>query len=211
MSDFDAKGIGLAAKDILLGIGAVAAGSVGGPAAAEGVSKAGGGLDRILSMAGVLETRGDKFDRADFAARPQPVQPPQALAAPQAALAAPQADPLAPPVAATATQKPAVNEPSPASPPASGPLTGDARIAAAYLHSLGWQRRKVQQILSGPEQASLASIVARETKGFRARGAEGVRVAQAEGSAVPVREGHAVPAADGQTVPAVSGSRVREG
>lgn len=209
MSDFDAKGIGLAAKDILLGIGAVAAGSVGGPAAAEGVSKAGGGLDRILSMAGVLETRGDKFDRADFAARPQPVQPPQALPAPQAVAPTPQAAAPAPPVAVEVPLKPAANES--ASPPAAGPLTGDAKIAAEYLHSLGWQRRKVQQILSGPEQASLASIVARETKGFRAKGAEGVRVAQAEGSAVPVREGRAVPRADGQTVPAVSGTRVRDG
>lgn len=211
MSDFDAKGIGLAAKDILLGIGAVAAGSVGGPAAAEGVSKAGGGLDRILSMAGVLETRGDKFDRADFAARPQPVQPQHALPAPQAVAPTPQAAAPAPPVAVEAPQKFADNEPIAASPPAAGPLTGDAKIAAEYLHSLGWQRRKVQQILSGPEQASLASIVARETKGFRAKGAEGVRVAQAEGSAVPVREGRAVPRADGQTVPAVSGTRVRDG
>lgn len=210
MSDIDFKGIGLAAKDILLGIGAVAAGATGGPAAAEGVGKAGAGLDRILNMAGVNETRADKFDRADFAARPQP-QAPQALP-PQ-----PQPSQLpAPTPTQAATQAPepartiAEETLAPSRPRQGGPLIGDARIAAEHLHSLGWTRRKVQQILDGPEQASLAAIVSRETKGIRVKGAEGVRVAQVDGAAVPVRAGRSVPAAEGQTVPTVSGTRVKD-
>jgi hypothetical protein len=46
----DAKEIGLAAKDVIFGIGAAVAGAEGGPAAAQGVTKAGAGLDRILAM-----------------------------------------------------------------------------------------------------------------------------------------------------------------
>lgn len=210
MSDIDFKTIGLAAKDILLGIGTVAAGATGGPAAAEGVGKAGAGLDRILSTAGVTETRADKFDRADFAARPQaqaqqqisPQSPPPQLPAP-------------PPPAAAQAPEPArmIAEEVPASslPPQGGPLIGDARIAAEHLRSLGWSRHKVQQILGGPEQASLAAIVSRETKGVRVKpGADGVRVAQVDGVAVPVRAGRSVPVVDGQALPTVGGTRVKD-
>lgn len=208
MSDIDFKGIGLAAKDILLGIGAVAAGATGGPAAAEGVGKAGSGLDRILNMAGVTETRADKFDRADFAARPQaqaqlPSPQPQLPAAP------PAPQPTAPP-APEPTRMIVEEAPAASGPRQGAPLKGDALIAAEHLRGLGWSRRKVQQILDGPEHASLAAIVSRETKGVRVKGSEGVRVAQVDGAAVPLRAGRSVPTADGQAVPTVSGTRVKD-
>ncbi|MFO0578942.1 MAG: hypothetical protein U1A78_33480 [Polyangia bacterium] len=188
MGGIDFKEIGLAAKDIVFGIGSAAAGASGGPAAAEGVSKAGGGLDRILGMAGVMETRADKFDRADFAARQQPTLP--------AATAMPSA-PGAPP---------------PAAPPAepAGPMDGDAQIAADHLSRCGWPRSKVLEILRGPEHVSLAALVGRETKGFRAQGSEGTRVAQVDGAAVRAQPARALPSTDGQAVPTVQGARVRD-
>ncbi|MFO0580606.1 MAG: hypothetical protein U1A78_42080, partial [Polyangia bacterium] len=171
MGGIDFKEIGLAAKDIVFGIGSAAAGASGGPAAAEGVSKAGGGLDRILGMAGVMETRADKFDRADFAARPQPTLP--------AATATPSA-PSAPPPAAPRTEP-------------AGPLDGDAQIAAEHLSRCGWPRGKVLDILRGPEHVSLAALLGRETKGFRAQGSGGTRIAQVNGAAVRPQPARALP------------------
>lgn len=207
--DLDFKQIGLAAKDILFGVGAAAAGATGGPAAAEGVGKAGSGLDRILGMAGVTESRGDKFDRADFAARPQaapPAPPPPVQQQPQQ----PQPASPAPLALLEGARRIAVREPTSDVPRDGGPIIGDARIAADHLRSLGWTRNKIQQILGGPENASLAAIVAKETKGIRVRGAEGVRVAQVDGTSVPVRTGRTIPGADGQAVPLVSGTRVKD-
>ena len=69
MGDGDAKGIGLAAKDIVLGLGTVAAGATMGPAGAEGVNRAGGALDKILRMAGVAEdSTGSAAQKKDSAA-----------------------------------------------------------------------------------------------------------------------------------------------
>jgi hypothetical protein len=67
MSEIDAKGIGLAAKDLVLGVGTVAAGATLGPAGAEGVHRAGGALDRILKMAGVADPRMDPAPAASVA------------------------------------------------------------------------------------------------------------------------------------------------
>lgn len=198
--ELDFKQIGLAAKDIILGVGAAAAGASGGPAAAEGVGKAGNGLDRILGMAGVMESRGDKFDRADFAARPQAQQQQQAPPV------TPQTPPALPPARTIAE-----GEPAPSQPRDAGPLTGDVKITAEHLRSLGWPRDKIQQILSGPENTSLAALTAKETRGFRPRGAKGVLVAQVDGTAVPLRTGRTLPATDGQPVPSVGGTRVKDG
>lgn len=71
----DAKGIGLAAKDIVIGIAAAAVGAAGGgQAGASGVLKAGDGIDKIIAMTTGGDSRAQRFDRADFAAkRPQPL------------------------------------------------------------------------------------------------------------------------------------------
>ena len=163
--NFDPKSIGLAAKDIVIGIGTAAAGASGGPAAAEGVGKAGSGLDRILSMTGVMESRGDKFDRADFAARP-----PTASAMPKTGTnTPPQTSPALPAEPETATT----------SRTEEGPYTGDEKRAVDHLQSLGWSHPKIRQILSGPEQTSLAAVVGKDTKGVRARGIPGTALPQA--------------------------------
>lgn len=190
MGGIDFKEIGLAAKDIVFGIGSAAAGASGGPAAAEGVSKAGSGLDRILGMAGVMETRADKFDRADFAARPQQAAAP--------------AQPVSTPVQPAASPAPAVTVPREA-----GPI-GDEQIAADHLRGRGWSRAKLTEILRGPEHTSLAALFGKDTKGFRARGAEGTRIAQVDGAAVPTHPARVVPSAEGQVVRTVHGTRVRD-
>ena len=68
----DAKGIGLAVKDIVIGVAAAAVGAAGGgQAGASGVLKAGDGIDKIINLATSGESRGQKFDRAGFEAKPQ--------------------------------------------------------------------------------------------------------------------------------------------
>lgn len=72
----DAKGIGLAAKDIVIGIAAAAVGAAGGgQAGASGVLKAGDGIDKIIAMTTGGDSRAQRFDRADYTAKPQPQQP----------------------------------------------------------------------------------------------------------------------------------------
>lgn len=68
----DGKGIGLAVKDIVIGVAAAAVGAAGGgQAGASGVLKAGDGIDKIINMATGGDSRGQRFDRADYAAKPQ--------------------------------------------------------------------------------------------------------------------------------------------
>lgn len=68
----DAKGIGFAVKDIVIGVAAAAVGAAGGgQAGASGVLKAGDGIDKIINLATSGESRGQKFDRAGFEAKPQ--------------------------------------------------------------------------------------------------------------------------------------------
>jgi hypothetical protein len=168
----DAKEIGFAAKDILIGIGTAVAGAKGGPEAAKGVGKAGDGIDRILGnvMPGDKKpTREERFDRGDFGARPQ-LTPPQE-----------------PPAANAATSH---EEPPRKAETPSGQNLGDAKIVLEHLKSLGWTDEKAQQILGGPESTSLAAVVRKEgeairaapgrshpkTSGFRQDPVEGVRV-----------------------------------
>jgi hypothetical protein len=207
--DFDIKSIGLAAKDIILGVGTAAAGTTGGPAAAEGVGKVGTGLDRLLGMAGVTESRGDKFDRADFAARPKaPVEMAGPAPVQQTEKRAQEPPSVMQPPAVAQI---AVGEPDPSNEKPQGPYTGDTKITVDHLRSLGWSHDKVQQILGGPESTSLAALVGKETKGFRARGVEGARVVLVEGTAIPNAEGRTIALADGQAVRTVEGARAREG
>lgn len=90
--------------------------------------------------------RGNRFDRADFAAR-RPTMPqetakqplPPALPAPKAASAEPQAAPAAtgPLTAAVTSEQPA----------------DAAQVTEDHLRELGWSRAKIKKILGGPEQA----------------------------------------------------------
>jgi len=84
MADIDIKGIGFAVKDIVFGIGAAAAGAVGGQAAASGVAKAGDGIDKVVAMATGEDSRAHRFDRADYAAKPVAQAAPLAAPAPAA-------------------------------------------------------------------------------------------------------------------------------
>lgn len=71
MAGIDAKGIGLAVKDIVVGIAAAAVGAAGGgQAGASGVLKAGDGIDKIVGMTTGEDSRAQRFDRADFASKP---------------------------------------------------------------------------------------------------------------------------------------------
>ncbi len=76
-NDVDAKGIGLGAKDILMGIVTIAAGASGGPAGAQGGQQLSKGLDGILGMAGVTaEPKQSRLnpETEDFAARNNALQ-----------------------------------------------------------------------------------------------------------------------------------------
>ena len=76
-NDVDAKGIGLGAKDILMGIVTIAAGASGGPAGAQGGQQLSKGLDGILGMAGVTaEPKQSRLnpETEDFAARSNALQ-----------------------------------------------------------------------------------------------------------------------------------------
>ena len=147
MAEVDAKGIGLAAKDIVLGVGTVAAGATLGPAGAEGVNRAGGALDRILKMTGVIEQRAENFDRADFAARtPQ-----------KGGMDAPSQTAQA----ESGGQKDAEKKDSaPLSAPATPLQRGDGLLAQDHLTGLGWPSEAVRLMLQGPDRAAAASAQA---------------------------------------------------
>ena len=185
----DAKEIGFAAKDILIGIGAAVAGAKGGPEAAKGVNKAGDGIDRILGnvMPGDKKpTREERFDRGDFAARPQQAPPQEA----------------APPKEMTSPQE--ARTPEKVSAPAEpGQRLGDAKIAMDHLKSLGWTDDKINQLLSGPERTSLAAVMGKEVGG--------TRVMRSEAEAIRPAPGRSLPKTDGFRQDPVEGARVPEG
>lgn len=190
----DAKSIGYAAKDILIGIGTAVAGAKGGPEAAKGVSKAGDGIDRILEnvMPGdKKQTREERFDRGDFASRAK-TAPTQEL--PQQGTTAPQE--TAPREAPRAEQ---ADKPPPAAPP--GERLGDAKIAMGYLKSLGWSEEKAEQILGGPERTSLAALATREVGGTRAAESEGAAIRPSAGRSHPKTSGFRQDPVDGVRVP----------
>ena len=201
MADLDYKAIGMAAKDVVFGIGAAAAGASGGPAASDGVMKASSGVDKLIGMAlpddNKKQTRGDKFDRTDF--RPQPSTPARGPATSSGS-----------PSDNRRAESAGIHAQEPSAEAEEGPLSGDAKTTADHLRTLGWSRDKIQQILRGPEQASLAAITSKETKGFRAVGAAGTRVPEVDGSTVPLHSGRALPVAPGQSVPTAIGTRVNE-
>lgn len=156
----DWKSIGLGAKDVIVGVLGAVAGAYGGSEGAKAVNNAGSGIDKIVGAAMPEEkvTRSEKFDRADLPTK------------------------RAVPAGRTPASPPAAEEPGEAG------LQGSAdesAIAADFLRGRGWSREKIRQILSGPDEASVHQIAARETRGMRVQGARGSRVAQAPGLAVP--------------------------
>lgn len=179
MGDIDYKQIGLAAKDIVIGIGAAAAGASGGPAAAEGVMKAGSGIDKIVELAAPSDkkqTRGEKFDRVDYKVKK--------TTAPQG------------------TQNAAINPTAQA--PADEPVDVDGKTTAEYLAARGWPPEKVAQILRGPGvngENSVSAIVGKQVAGKP--------VAMVAGSTVELKPGTAVEQQDGKPVPQVSGEAQR--
>ena len=75
----DWKNIGLAGKDILMGVVTVVAGTQGGQAGAQGAQQLNSGLDSVLDMAGVQEKKASPSrinpEEADFAVRKQALVP----------------------------------------------------------------------------------------------------------------------------------------
>lgn len=66
----DGKAIGLTVLDVVTGVGAAVAGAYGGPAAAGGVTMAGGAIKNLATDGqGTPATRSERFDKADFATR----------------------------------------------------------------------------------------------------------------------------------------------
>lgn len=190
----DYKSIGLGVKDVIFGIATAAAGSTGGPAGAEGVAKAGAGLDKLIAMAPLddnkkKKTPAEKMDQLD---RPKGSA----------------ATPAASPVAAAPTSPATTTTPGP--PPASPeevassnqagkkegdawPPVGDARVTADHLSSLGWSRERIQKILGGPEEASIAQLTRDEPKGFKVAVADGTRIPRVAASPVGIVKAEAVP------------------
>lgn len=167
------KDMGLAIKDIVLGLGGAVAGVAGGPAAATAVAKAGSGIDRLIGESPPAEktSRGERFDRADFGARPPQQQPASTK-------------PAAPPAAKPPTPPPEPEE-EPAEP------TGDADIATEYLRSVGWSAERVEGILSGPSPKG-AQPEGTETASTRPVPKEALRTFEIYG----VRSGQVVPLMD---------------
>lgn len=190
MGDIDYKGIGLAAKDIVLGIAGAAAGASGGPAGAEAVNKIGTGLDKALAMGGITadekpkQTQADKFDRGG-AAPPKPV--------------------TAPPAVATTAGKPL-----PAPPPREeeGPLVGDTKITVDHLRQLGWKDPQIRAMLGGPDQTSVATLTNPQVKGGKPAGVEGTSVKQVDGAAIASVAAKAVKMTQGEALPVVRGKKV---
>lgn len=191
----DFKTIGLAAKDVIFGIATGAAGASGGPAGAQGVATASAGLDKLIALApgdDKKKTPGDRMDRAD---RPKPAPPPPVNQPP------PQPGP--PP--ASSEEVASSNQGD-----APWPPTGDARITADHLSSLGWSRERIQKILGGPEQTSLSEVTRQQPKGAKVAMAEGTRVATVDASPVEMTKGAPVRIAASERTEIVDGKKVAD-
>lgn len=178
MAGIDIKGIGLAVKDVVVGVAAAAVGAAGGgQAGASGVLKAGDGIDKIVGLATGEDSRAQRFDRADFAAKPN--QTPQASA-----------------------NKAAPQQPTQPQTPT------DRELALAHLASVGWNQDQASKILTGPQQYPLAQIAPPQVDGQRVEMAQGSTVKQEPGSPVALIPGDAIHPQAGTAVPLVEGRRV---
>ena len=93
-------------------------------------------------------TRADRFDRADFAARPLRTSQNRETTGQPPLFAV---DTLAP-FQSPATRPVAVLTGPPSNmAPAGGSTASDARLAADHLSGLGWSQAKIQEILGGPD------------------------------------------------------------
>lgn len=173
----DYKSIGLAGKDILMGLVGVIAGAEAGPEGAKAVNKMDQGIDKALAMGGVTESRADKADRAESKQnRNKQAGPPQASAA---EIASSQnkpgegaAKPAGPPPASAAEVASSQRKPG----EAAWPPQGDGRITADHLSGLGYSRENIRTILDGPESTSLAEVTNTRDR----RTVDGTRVAQGD-------------------------------
>jgi len=188
----DAKGIGLAVKDIVIGVAAAAVGAAGGgQAGASGVLKAGDGIDKIIGLATASESRGQKFDRAGFESRPR-------------------AAPLAQPTPTeTSTAAPTAASP-PAPTAASLPAPTDRDHALAHLGNVGWSPEQIEKILAGPAKQSLAQIAPPQVEGQRVAQVEAKPVDLVDGNPVAPVPASALMAQDGKSIPSVTGRRVNK-
>ena len=144
----DYKEIGLSAKDILMGVVTVVAGTQGGQAGAQGAQQLDRGLDSVLGMAGVKrEAPSSRLnpEQADFAVRQQAIQ----KAAPRAM------EPSAEPVFV-----PAVMEPTTTLTTAQTPQTPQTPVGVvAELARLGYSDAQIAQIAAGQYRPTSAGIV----------------------------------------------------
>lgn len=231
----DAKGIGVGAKDVVMGILGAVAGGFGGAAGASAVDKADKGINKLVGAAGggdleqPTTSRADRMDQADKPPGRKNAGPPPAS---EREVASSKAAATGPPPASE--REVASSRAAPAGPPAASPSevassqgkpnevdwppAGDARVTADFLSKQGYSREKIRTILSGAQGSTVAEV----TQDGSARSVEGTRIAQSEGrparlaqaSNVPIRAAEPVASvaamrvADSERVPSVAGSAV---
>lgn len=150
----DWKNIGLAGKDVLMGVVTVVAGAEAGQAGAQGAQQLDRGLDRVLDMAGVQQQKPPSSrmhpDEADFAARKQALVPVK-----------------------TAT-------PSPPLPP-SEPVFRESVVVEKDKPPVLPSQLKEELAKVGYSDAEIQAIATGQYRGIAKRGADGTRVASQEG------------------------------
>lgn len=218
----DAKGIGVGAKDVVMGILGAVAGGFGGAAGASAVDKADKGINKLVGAAGGgdLEqptSRADRMDQADKPPGRKNVGPPPAS---EREVASSKAAPTGPPPASereVASSKAAAAGPPGASPAevassqgkpgeVDWPPEGDARVTADYLSKQGYSREKIRTILGGAQGSTVAEV----TQDGSSRSVEGTRIAQSEGRPARLAQASNVPIRAGQPVASVAGMRVAD-
>lgn len=183
MGDIDWKGIGLGAKDVVVGIAGAVAGIYGGSGAATAVTNAGAGIDKIVgaaapetheaktggAMAEKKPNQAEKFDRADFTpTKKKPVQ------------------------RAPANVKPAAQ---------SGKAPAAELLATVdYLRQRGWSMSKIRMILAGPDQNSIHAVTGQDAAGTKVRGAPAEVVPEVTGVALALAKGQRVSTSSGRRV-----------
>ena len=150
----DWKNIGLAGKDVLMGVVTVVAGAEAGQAGAQGAQQLDRGLDRVLDMAGVQQQKPPSSrmhpEEADFAARKQALAPVK-----------------------TAT-------PSPPLPP-SEPVFRESVVVEKDKPPVLPSQLKEELAKVGYSDAEIQAIATGQYRGIAKRGADGTRVASQEG------------------------------
>ena len=149
--------------------------------------KAGSGIDKIVEMAvpsDKKQTRGEKFDRADYKAKK--ATPPQGAQNAEVG-----------PIAQV---------------PAGEPVDVDGKTTAEYLAARGWPPEKVQQILRGPGvngENSVGAIVGKQVEGKPIAMVQGSTVELKPATAVEQKDGKPVPQVQGEAQRLVAGAAVK--